>query len=125
MSDGRSGILRLLVSARNKVLGTALPGESLGSSQILHGDIRAEYVGGKSPPLEPARLLRVAERQEASWTLSKRDAAVWEAAKGALTASQQSEIGEKRRVTVEQTRSRHRSNLTKKLQPCPSSRALC
>ena len=35
-------------------------------------------------------------------SLSKCDAAVWEAAKGALTASQQSEIEEKRRVVVEQ-----------------------
>ena len=39
----------------------------------------------------------------ASWdSLSKCDAAVWEATKGALTASQQSEIEEKRRVVVEQ-----------------------
>ena len=38
-----------------------------------------------------------------SWTLSpKCDAAVWEAAKGALTASQQSEIEEKRRGAVDQ-----------------------
>ena len=35
-------------------------------------------------------------------SLSKCDAAVWKAAKGALTASQQAEIEEKRRVVVEQ-----------------------
>ena len=37
--------------------------------KILHGEIRAELVGGKSPPLEPARLLRFAQRQGASWTI--------------------------------------------------------
>ena len=55
----------LLVScaARNWVLGTALPVESVGSRQILHGERRAELVGGKRHPLEPTRLLRVIQRQ--------------------------------------------------------------
>ena len=45
------GFLRLLVSARNWVRGTALPVEIVGSNQNVHGERRAELVGGKSPPL--------------------------------------------------------------------------
>ena len=63
------GILRLLVSARSWVLGTALLVENVGSKRILHGEIRAGLAGGTSPPLEPARLQRAAQSQEESWTL--------------------------------------------------------
>ena len=97
------GILRLLASARSWVLGTALPVESVGSSQILHCEIRAELVRDRSPLLEPARLRQAVQKSGGVVdSLSKCDAAVWEAAKGALTASQQSEIEHKRRVVVEQ-----------------------
>ena len=56
------GIVRLMVSARSMVLGTALPVESVGSKQILHGEIRAGLAGEKSAPLEPACSERVKVR---------------------------------------------------------------
>ena len=85
------GILRLLVSARSWVLGTALP--------VERGEIRAGLAGGTSPPLEPASGSKLGGAVD---SLSKCVVAVWEAAKGAHTASQQSEIEEKRRVVFEQ-----------------------
>ena len=57
---------------------------------------------GRNRPSAGVRLQRAARSLGRSWTLSKCDAAVWEAAKGALTASEQSEIEEKRRDAVDQ-----------------------
>ena len=70
------GILRLLVSARSWVLGTALLVESVGSKQILHGEIRAGLAGVTSPPLEPTWLQREAQSLRVVDSLSKCDAAV-------------------------------------------------
>ena len=78
-----------------RVLGTALPVESVGSSQIQHDERRAELVGDRGPLMVQANQSLVFQRQGC------RDAATWEA-KGALTALQQAEIEEKRRVFVEQ-----------------------
>ena len=58
-------------------------------------------------------------------SLSKCDATVWEVAKGALTASQQSEIDEKRRVVDEQPTARSaRKQLKQEVAAPPSTRAL-
>ena len=89
------GILRLLVGARS----LGLRCWSKVWVQVLHGERHAELEGGRSPLLELARQLCEAGFVDA---LSKCDAAVWEAAKEALTASQQAEIEEKLRVVIEQ-----------------------
>ena len=83
-----------LVGKRSQL--TAWPVESVGSKHILHGEISAGLAGGKSPPLEKVR-----GRRRVVDSLSKCDAPVWEVATGALIASQQPEIEEKRRIVVE------------------------
>ena len=112
------GILRLLVSARSWVLGTALPVASVvenkfcmaRSVQVLRAEQAAS--GSKSGGVVDS--------------LSKCDAVVWEAANSALAASRQSEIEEKRRVVVEQPTAhsaRTQNSSSKMLLPYPSSRA--
>ena len=66
-------ILRLSASARSWVLGTALPVESVGSKQTLHGEIRAGLAGGKKPCVGASQAAASGSKPGGgSWTLCQR-----------------------------------------------------
>ena len=119
------GILRLLVSARTQVLGTALSVDSVGSSQILHGERRAELVGDRGPPTVQASQPRLLQRQGTSWTLCQNS---MQQLGRRPRGRPQHRCRPKSKKNGESSLSsrqhgRHARSSSKKLPPCPSSRA--